>query len=615
MVNAKKPLSVVLALLIALSAVFALGIGTMTGASAAAGDTIYFEKPDGWGTPNCYVWGGSSGEAKGWPGEAMTLVSGNVYKYVMPGDQTNVIFNNGSGSHQTGNSVASYDGTKNYFKPSSSTGTSISGTWSVYDGPTDPTSATDPTSPTSATDPTDPVDPGEVAYAYLNNTANWSNLHVHYWNGSGTGTSWPGIEVPESSKNADGYYEVVIPAEYLDSTKTNGGVIFNNGSDSGKSADLRIAPGESMVYDNSTKSWEVYDSGPLKISSFEASDKSPQYKETEITLTASAVSEQSDSVQYQFSVSGAENKTLQAYSTNSSVVWKPMTAGTYTLMVEVKDGAGNTNSRTMSYVIKDDSQEANVVLKGISPTGGSTIRTNQTANVSVNASGGHVGTNLLFYKVAVMQDSTKQIVNGDVYYSLKSDYSFTPKQDGKYIVTVSVQNSNNNTVVKDYELFATSSAADLVIQSFKASTAGTVTVDTEITFTAAANGGTQPYQYQFAVNGTVQQAYSTSAAYTFTPTAAGSYDVSVTAKDAEGKTATQSMTITVTDEEYAPGDVNMDGKVDLLDAILAQKAALHLIELTPQQIALADVDNSGEGAVNLKDAVLIQKIALRLAIN
>ena len=114
MVKAKRPLAVVLALLMVFSAFFAVGTVSV---SAASGDIIYFEKPGSWSTVNCYVWG-SSGAAKDWPGEAMTLVSGNVYSYTMPGDQDKVIFNNGSGE-QTGDSVAPYDGTKNYFTPSS----------------------------------------------------------------------------------------------------------------------------------------------------------------------------------------------------------------------------------------------------------------------------------------------------------------------------------------------------------------------------------------------------------------------------------------------------------------------------------------------------------------
>ncbi|MGN1112659.1 MAG: starch-binding protein, partial [Acutalibacteraceae bacterium] len=161
MVKAKRPLAVVLALLMVFS-VF-LTAGTVS-TSAAKGDTIYFEKPDSWGEVNCYVWGGSSGEAKGWPGTAMTAVSGNVYSYTMPGDQTKVIFNNGSGA-QTGDAVADYDGTKNYFTPSGDSGNNIGGTWSVYQSPTNPTGTT----------ATDPTSGGDTSKIYLKLNSNWGN--------------------------------------------------------------------------------------------------------------------------------------------------------------------------------------------------------------------------------------------------------------------------------------------------------------------------------------------------------------------------------------------------------------------------------------------------------
>ncbi|MGN1112902.1 MAG: starch-binding protein, partial [Acutalibacteraceae bacterium] len=601
MVNAKKPLAVVLALLMVFSAFFTAGT---IGASAASGDIIYFEKPDSWSTVNCYVWGGSSGAATGWPGTAMTLVSGNVYSYTMPGDQTNVIFNNGNGD-QTGDGTATYDGTKNYFVPSGDSGNPIGGTWSVYEGPTNPTTPTDPTSatdPTTATDPTQPS--GEAAYAYLNNEAGWSTVYAHYWNGNGTGTSWPGVALTDANKTAEGYYEVVIPAEYIDSTKSQGGIIFNNGSGS-QSTDLRIGPGESMIYNNSTTSWEIYDTSPLKITSFGTNEKSPQYKETNVTVFASAVNEAGSAIQYQFSVSGAENKVIQAYSTKASVVWTPTVAGTYKIKLDVKDADGNTNSRTIDYVIKDDATEANAILKGITPATGSVIKTNQKADVTVNASGGQVGTNLLFYKVSIVQQSTQKVVNGDVYYSLNKNYSFTPAQDGTYTVTVSVQNSKNHTVTNTYDLFASSSEADLVIQSFQMSSPSTVTVGTDVTFTALANGGTQPYQYQFAVNGTVKQAYSSSNAYTMQTSAAGTYTVEVTVKDASNKTATTTaLQLTVIDEQYKPGDVDKDGNVTLRDALLVQKAVLELATLDEEQTKIADID--GNGRIDLRDAIAVQ---------
>ena len=366
-----------------------------------------------------------------------------------------------------------------------------------------------------------------------------------------------------------------------------------------------------MIYNNSTTSWEIHDTSPLKVTDFGTNEKSPQYKETDITIYASAISNTGAAVQYQFSVSGAENKVLQSYSSKTSVVWNPTVAGKYKILLEVKDSEGNTNSRSIDYVVKDDATEANAILKGITPATGSVIKTNQKTSLSVNASGGQVGTNLLFYKVAVVQQSTQKVVNGDVYYSLNKNYSFTPSQDGAYTVTVSVQNSNNHTVTKSYELFASSSGADLAIQSFQASPSTTVNVGTDVTLTALANGGTQPYQYQFAVNGTVKQAYSDKQTYTLNETAAGTYTVTVTVKDANSKTATSSLDITVIDEEYTPGDVDKDGSVTLKDALMMQKYAVQSMKFTDEQIKIGDID--GDGKVTLKDAVLAQKIALKFS--
>ena len=48
MENAKKPISLVLALVLALSAFFVVCAGAVVDASAAAGDVIYFKKPSSW---------------------------------------------------------------------------------------------------------------------------------------------------------------------------------------------------------------------------------------------------------------------------------------------------------------------------------------------------------------------------------------------------------------------------------------------------------------------------------------------------------------------------------------------------------------------------------------
>lgn len=93
--KSKRAVSIVISLLMMVSMV-TCGVVSV---NAAKGDTIYVEV-SGWTTPTCYAWGGTSGANKSWPGEAMTLVEGNIWSYTLPGDQTKAIFSN-SGSSQT----------------------------------------------------------------------------------------------------------------------------------------------------------------------------------------------------------------------------------------------------------------------------------------------------------------------------------------------------------------------------------------------------------------------------------------------------------------------------------------------------------------------------------
>lgn len=65
-----------------------------------------------------------------------------------------------------------------------------------------------------------------------------------------------------------------------------------------------------------------------------------------------------------------------------------------------------------------------------------------------------------------------------------------------------------------------------------------------------------------------------------------------------------------TTEPFEPvikGDVNNDGTVDILDAILIQKYAGEKIQLTDEQIHIADVNNDGNA--DTLDAILIQEFA------
>lgn len=551
----RKSVSILLVAMMVIAMV--VGAGTIS-AGAAAGDVVYFEMPSGWSTPYCHVFKGST-PAVAWPGIKMTLVADNVYSVTLPGDQDKCVFNNGSGSYQTND--LSIPGNNKIFKiTSGATSTQASGTW------------------------------------------------------------------------------------------------------------------------------EDYDTSAVKLS-FTTDAASPQYNGTDITLNAKA-SGGSGTYTYKFSVG---TTVLSDFSANASVVWTAGSAGTYTLKCEVKDTNGNTNEKTISYVIQDSSQAVEPVLKGITPKSGSTVQTNSAVTVDVNAAGGKVGTNLLFYKVAI-KDPSGNAVN-TVYYTRNKSITFTPTRAGKYTLDVSVQNSNNDTETKTYELTSGTVTGDVSVTSFNTSASSPQPVGTNVTLTASAAGGTAPYQYQFTANGSVIRSYSNSSSYVWTPTSSGTYTLGVTVKDSSGKTATstKSFTInstvgvssfntnitspqkvntavkltasatggtapyqyqftvngsvvqpysttnsyiwkanksgtytlgvtvkdssgktatatksfTITEDIAHTGDINGDGETDLFDALMVQKHLAGVITLTPEQLEIGDLNNDGE--TDLFDVLMVQK--------
>ncbi len=59
-----------------------------------------------------------------------------------------------------------------------------------------------------------------------------------------------------------------------------------------------------------------------------------------------------------------------------------------------------------------------------------------------------------------------------------------------------------------------------------------------------------------------------------------------------------------------PGDVDGSGEVNITDALLALRAAMGVIELTPEQLAAADMNGSGTAEVS--DAIIILRMAMGL---
>lgn len=442
-------------------------------------------------------------------------------------------------------------------QPQSTEQTSASTTLDVTAGVTSAvgSSASETTAPatTSSTQDKNVAQTGAAGdTVYCLNEAGWSKVYCYMWdtaNGNKNNAAWPGVAMTDDgdgvwSYDVDGTYDMVI---------------FNGGS-SPQTANLNY-PGNGQIYNNKTNTWEKYDQSPLVVKTLTTDIATPQYNGTEIAISAKATTTSGTDISYKFSISGAASAVLQDYSASSTVKWTPTVAGTYTITVDVKDGAGNANTKQISYVIKDDTAEVNPIIKSVFPSNNTQIGYNKPVNVVVTAAGGNTGTKLLFYKFTVKDAAGNQI--NKAYYTLNNTFSFTPVAKGNYSVEVSVQSSDNTTVTKTliYD------CADGVVTPTAPVTTAPIT--------------TQPQPTTSIVPTTTSVQPTTE--------------------------------IPTTSEGGVIGDANDDNSVNVNDATLIQKWIAKLVDDSKINLKLSDVNK--DNSVNIKDATEIQKKSAGFDVN
>lgn len=181
----------------------------------AAGTTIdvYFQNTSNWNSVYAYYWSSSGTTPVTWPGTAMTLVSGNIYKVTVPSNCNRIIFSRNGNSQTVDLTIP---GNNQLYIPSA-------GTWIPYN-------------------------PDDYVTVYFQNSDNWSNPSAYYWEDNGYlyPVSWPGEAMEHCRANI---YKVNVPSR-CDK------IIFSNGG-STQTIDLTI-PGNSYIYRFSTSSWEAY---------------------------------------------------------------------------------------------------------------------------------------------------------------------------------------------------------------------------------------------------------------------------------------------------------------------------------------------------------------------
>ncbi len=188
----------------------------------AQGEQAIFFEHESWNPATVWIWGSKNYTGGTWPGQNMTYLGNNVYKWTYSGNDkisnAKVIFSN-RGANQTGDSGYEYVN-GGYYNAYGYVKT-IEGAGEIGD---------------------DPVEPGdEVVYtAYFDNSlSNWASVNVWAWDkNSGehfSGNTWPGMALTKD--NATGYYKFTCNVSNANNAKMM--IIFsNNGSP--QTADLEF---------------------------------------------------------------------------------------------------------------------------------------------------------------------------------------------------------------------------------------------------------------------------------------------------------------------------------------------------------------------------------------
>ena len=258
-----------------------------------------------------------------------------------------------------------------------------------------------------------------------------------------------------------------------------------------------------------------------------------------ITVNASATG---GKLPYTYSLtykgSSDEWKTVQNFSTNSSIQFTPTAAGEYSLCVTVRDDRGVSSAKYYTVIVKEVEKLVN--HSTISKT---QINLGESITVTGNASGGQ---NPYTYGVYYKKSTSSQWTTAQSY---KANATVTIQLAAavKYDICVKVKDS---TGVIEKKYFTVNVVKPLTNNSTISSES--VKLGQSVTITGKASGGQTPYTYgvyykkSTSSQWTTAQSYKENATVKITPAAAVKYDVCVKVKDSTGKIEKKYFVLTVT---------------------------------------------------------------------
>ena len=267
---------------------------------------------------------------------------------------------------------------------------------------------------------------------------------------------------------------------------------------------------------------------PLSALTLSASPASPQPLATTITLTAAATGGMA--VTYQFWVYNATTQSwseLRAPSASATCTWTPATDGDYYLSVTAQDSGTNSQaSAAAGYAI------AGPPLKTVALTTAPSSPQQLNSTITLNRRGeqrDNVNYQFWVYCAATQTWSMLQA------FSTTATCAWTPATAGAYFLSVTAQDGITGTEASATAWY-TITGLPLQAVSLTTTPLSPQPLNTPVTLTAAATGGTNVLYQFWAYNVTTQcwnelQAPSTSATCLWTPATVSRYNLSVTAQD------------------------------------------------------------------------------------
>ncbi|MCI5726955.1 MAG: hypothetical protein MR274_05490 [Clostridium sp.] len=256
----------------------------------------------------------------------------------------------------------------------------------------------------------------------------------------------------------------------------------------------------------------------LSINGFETSVASPQEVGKEIKLSASATG--SGTVRYHFYVyEGTKLKEQSKLSTMNNYLWKPTTAGTYTLKVVATDSTKKIVSIRKTYKI------TNSALKIISLTSDlqspQKVGTEIIFRTSVTGASGEVTYRYEFSLGSTVLSSKESTSNG---------VSFTPQTAGDWSVKVYVKDECGIVLTKTMQFTIEAEKLKIVGVTIPSN----MTTGNKYLISTQTSGGTGNVLYRYTLtdgNTTLGNSYSTSNAVNVTLGTSGYWYLLVEAKD------------------------------------------------------------------------------------